>query len=180
MTKYNDAKNALDAALRDLNFEANSLCEKLRLRDLQELHILDSEYEDVYDDLMKLTATVTGSETALITFVDESRTWIKSNYGKQFPRNTKRCDSFCNMAIQNPNETFIIIDAYTDERVKDNYWVKQQGALAFYAGIPLLSTNGRPVGAVCVVDDKPRVLTAEQHENLKIISRIVTNLLHTR
>lgn len=180
MDKYNESKLALEKALKEMSDEANSLYETMRLSDLKKANILDTVRESDYDDLTRLAAVVTGASTALITFLDEKRMWIKANYGVQLPIDNKREDSFCNVAIQTPQDVMIINDAHEDPRFKKNYWVVDQQLVRFYAGVPLLSTAERPVGSLCVIDNFARPLSKQQENDLRVVARIVTSLVSKR
>lgn len=47
-------------------------------------------------------------------------------------------------------------DARRDERFAGNPMVMFAPHVRFYAGIPLMDPQGYPLGALCVVDSKPR------------------------
>jgi len=75
----------------------------------------------------------------------------------------------------------IVNDARIDERFFDNPLVTGDPYIVFYAGAPIISSNGLVLGSVCVVD---RVLrndfTEEQKNALVIISHHVSKLLELR
>ena len=55
--------------------------EELRLSALYEYNILDTENEEVYDQLTELVANICDTPIALISIIDENREWFKSRYG---------------------------------------------------------------------------------------------------
>lgn len=52
--------------------------------------------------------------------------------------------------------------------------------LQAYLGVPLKDEKGEVLGAVCVVDTKPRVWTAEEHYALYETSEMITRLLNAQ
>lgn len=85
--------------------------------------------------------------------------------------------SFCAHAILQP-EVLVIPDATKDERFHDNPLVTGATNLRFYAGVPLFSPDGLPLGALCVIDDKPHHdFSEEDRQRLKELSRMVSDRL---
>lgn len=61
-------------------------------------------------------------------------------------------------------------DAANDERFAGNPLVTGSPAIRFYAGVPMIASNGDALGSFCVIDKKPRVLTETQKEILTLIA----------
>ncbi|TAJ32351.1 MAG: PAS domain S-box protein, partial [Reyranella sp.] len=59
---------------------------------------------------------------------------------------------------------------------RDNPLVTQ-ARIRFYAGVPLLSHDGLPIGALCVMDEKPRALAQAEAEALADLGRQVMAVL---
>lgn len=80
------------------------------------------------------------------------------------------------------NETiFMVADARLDDRFADNPLVTGEPHVRFYAGAPLVNAEGVPLGALCVVDDKPREdLTPLQRQGLSLLARQAMAELHSR
>jgi len=143
--------------------------EAQRLKALHHYRILDTDPEQAFDDLTLLASHVCGTPIALITLVDENRQWFKSRIGVP-ERETARSVSFCSHAIQQPG-LFIVSDASTDVRFRDNPLVQNDPHIRFYAGAPLLPREGDALGTLCVIDRRPRVLTEDQKEALAALQR---------
>ena len=153
--------------------------EKERLEELKEYSILDTLPEQEYDEITYLSSFICETPVSLVTLVDENRQWFKSNHGldtKQSPRE----DSFCAHAINDTDNFLIIPDAKKDERFYDNPWVVNDPHISFYAGIPLVSSNGYPLGTLCVIDSQPRELSNEQLKALKALSNQLIKLFEKR
>ncbi|HKK16083.1 MAG TPA: PAS domain-containing protein, partial [Gammaproteobacteria bacterium] len=143
--------------------------ENERLEALYRYNILDTPAEKYFDQLTELAAFVCNTPVATITFIDENREWYKSRIGIS-DSEASRDISFCAHTILN-NDLFIIPDTYKDKIFADNPFVLQDPPLRFYAGAPLITTDGYALGTVCVIDHIPRELTSDQKNALKKIAK---------
>jgi signal transduction histidine kinase len=153
--------------------------EKERLEDLQSYSILDTLSETNYDDITAIAAEICGTEISLISLIDDKRQWLKSAHGIDL-KETPRENAFCAHAINDQENVFIVQDARSDERFHDNPLVTGETSLVFYAGVPLVSDNGLPLGALCVIDKKPKLLSQTQVKSLKALGRQVMHILNLR
>lgn len=55
--------------------------EKERQEASHSYDILDTDQESEFDDIVKIAKHITGTQMALITFVDKERQWFKSRIG---------------------------------------------------------------------------------------------------
>ncbi|MFN2455853.1 MAG: PAS domain S-box protein [Pyrinomonadaceae bacterium] len=149
-----------------------------RLASLREYRILDTLPEQDFDDLTRLAAQICGVPIAQITFIDSDRQWFKSNIGIDASQ-TSRDISFCAHAIQEP-DLFVVPDALQDKRFADNPLVISAPNIRFYAGAPLVTSEGQALGTLCVIDRVPRELSAEQQEALRALGRQVMTQLELR
>jgi PAS domain S-box-containing protein len=147
-----------------------------RLRALKSYDILNTLSEAEFDRFTKLASIICDMPISLITLLDETRQWFKSNLGLDVPE-TPRNVSFCQYAILK-DSLMEVPDATKDERFKDNILVTSNPNIRFYAGYPLIDENGYALGSLCVIDQKPNKLTLNQQEALKhlageVVSKIV-------
>lgn len=149
-----------------------------RLKVLHRLSILDTDPEDIFDDLARLASQICGTPIALVSLVDANRQWFKSNIGIPASE-TPRDVAFCAHAILQ-TDVFLVVDASIDDRFFDNPLVTSEPDIRFYAGAPLITSDGAAIGTLCVLDEKPRQLNLEQIDSLKIIARQVTRLIEQR
>lgn len=150
--------------------------EAVRLAALQEYNILDTLPEKDFDNLTEIASMICGTPVSLITLVDKDRQWFKSRKGLEVTE-TPREFAFCAHAILQPDEPLIVTDSTKDERFRDNPLVTGEPYVIFYAGVPLVSEGGYPLGSLCVIDHQPRQLTAEQIDALRALSRQASHLL---
>ncbi|GBF22507.1 phytochrome-like protein cph1 [Arenibacter sp. NBRC 103722] len=153
--------------------------EKERLEALYSYSILDTLPEEDYDNLTNIAAEICGTPISLVTLVDKNRQWFKSRHGIQTSE-TPRKFAFCAHAINTDDGIFIVQDSRLDNRFNDNPLVDEYPRVIFYAGIPLVSDEGLPLGTLCVIDHKPRALNHNQVQALKSLSNQVMNLLKLR
>ncbi|MFI5932765.1 GAF domain-containing protein [Actinoplanes sp. NPDC051494] len=149
-----------------------------RLAALYELDILDSEPEKDFDDIVALASAVCGVPMSLVTMVDTDRQWFKARIGTDLTE-TSRELSFCAHAILG-KDLMVVPDATRDPRFAGHPMVEEQGGIRFYAGAPLITTDGFALGTLCVVDSEPRNLDVEQMQALRALSRQVTSQLELR
>lgn len=153
--------------------------ESQRIQALQSYGILDTPYENDFDDLTELASVICQTPVALISLVDENRQWFKSNKGLEV-RETDRAHSFCAHAILQPENMMVVEDARADLRFKDNILVTGKTNIVFYAGMPLIDSQGNALGTLCVIDHCERQLNESQIKSLKILSKTVMEKLELR
>lgn len=134
--------------------------EALRLADLQSLGILDTPSEERFDRITQAAQRLFRVPIALVSLIDSERQWFKSRQGL-CELETARNISFCGHAIH-CNHPFVVPNACEDERFADNPLVTGDFHLRFYAGVALRSTNGRPLGTLCLIDRQPKTMTPEE------------------
>jgi GAF domain-containing protein len=153
--------------------------EEERLRALRELELLDSEPEEEFDELVRRAAEATGAPIAVITLVDEARQWFKARVNLEL-ESTDRDLAFCAHAILSPDDLTIVPDTLEDERFNDNLLVVEDPNIRFYAGAPIFTPDGFPIGTLCVIDAAPRGLSEEQADALRDLAREVSRQIERR
>lgn len=93
---------------------------------------------------------------------------------------TYRESSFYAHASVEPSQLLVTENALADMRFHDNPAVTEDPFIRFYAGAPLLSSDGFALGTLCVFDPVPRSLRPEQAEAMWALSRQVGRLLEMR
>jgi len=156
----------------------NQMAEESRLAALCSYNILDTLPEKEFDDIVRLVSYICDVPVALISLVDRDRQWFKADKGMDITQ-TSREVSFCAHALDQ-EDLFVVPDATLDERFAANPLVTGDLGIRFYAGAPLLTPEGKVLGALCAIDRKPRTLTAEQQEALMTLGRQVMSLFELR
>ncbi len=139
--------------------------EKERLESLRSLEILDTEPEERFDRITKLATKIFNVPISTVTLVDANREWYKSVCGLD-AHEGDRAISFCGHAML-ADEIFIVPDTTKDERFADNPMVIGKPFIKFYAGVPLISSDGHRIGTFCIKSKERKELTEEEKETLK-------------
>lgn len=146
-----------------------------RQQSLDRLDILDTPAEERFDRITRLARRLFKVPTVLISLVDRDRQWFKSAQGLEASE-TSRSVSFCGHAILG-DSTLVVPDARRDERFADNPLVLSGPGIRFYAGEPIRAADGQTVGTLCLLDDRPRRLSAEAREELRDLAALVESEL---
>ncbi|AGZ46225.1 GAF domain-containing sensor histidine kinase [Actinoplanes friuliensis] len=149
-----------------------------RLAALYELNVLDSPPEKDFDDIVKLASTVCGVPMSLVSLIDVDRQWFKAKIGTDLTE-TPRDLSFCSQAILG-RDLLVVPDVKEDARFAGHPAVGDGRGVRFYAGAPLITSDGFALGALCVLDSVPRRLDDEQLQALRALARQVTSQLELR
>jgi len=142
-----------------------------RLKVLHALGILDTEPDNDFEEISRLAALICGTPMAAISLIDRDRQWFQSAFGMGL-KETPRDVAFCATTILG-RELFVVPDACADENFADNPLVTSGPRIRFYAGAPLVTSEGHGLGALCVMDRSARQLTPEQGRALQTLSRQV-------
>jgi len=156
--------------------------EEERLAELVGLNLLDTPRETNFDHVTERLAKLFNVPIALISLIDENRQWFKSHFGLPArlaeARSTSRDVSLCGHVVAH-DEVLIVRDLARDPRFANNPFVKEN-RLRFYAGVPLRGPNGLPIGSLCILDTKPRDMTTQEQELLKMIAGDVMEQIKRR
>jgi len=150
--------------------------EKERIQELYALEILDTSKDDDFTDIVKLASQICNVPISVISLLDVNRQWFKAKVGLDLDE-TPRAVSFCAHLITQDNDFMEVIDATQDKRFYDNPLVTDKPNIRFYAGSPIVTSNGNKMGTLCVIDTKPNHLTDDQVFALKVLGRQVSKMI---
>jgi len=151
--------------MQDRNREAE------RLEFLARLRILDTEAEPPFDRFVELARKVFEVPIAAVSFVDSRRQWFKARCGLPFGE-TSREAAFCDRTICS-DDVYVIEDAQRDAGFAKSLLVSGPPFARFYAGAPLNIAPGIRVGALCVMDDRPRRFSSREADILRLLAEAV-------
>ena len=129
------------------------LIERHRLYVLQASCLLDTPPDAALDRVTELASRLFDVPIALISLIDEKRQWFKARVGVEAAQ-TDRKDAFCAYTLLR-HDVLVVPNASLDPRFKANGLVIGEPNIRFYAGTPLRTRSGVPLGSLCVMDTKP-------------------------
>ncbi|WP_372677157.1 MBL fold metallo-hydrolase [Desulfosarcina sp.] len=145
--------------------------EPQRIETLKQLHLLDTDIEERFEQITRIAAAAFDVPMALVTLVDQDRQWFKSHFGLNATE-TPRDQAFCAHAILD-TKVMIVRDTLLDSRFADNPLVVREPRIRFYAGYPLTLPNGTSPGTLCLIDTRPRDLDEVRIDLLRELGKMV-------
>ena len=154
-----------------------------RLAALRASGLLDpGTQNEVLDRLARLTARVLGVPTALVTLVDTDVQRFPGMYGMDnwaaAQRSTPLSYSFCQY-VAGQNAPLIVDDVAAEPALRHNRGHTELDVAA-YAGVPLRTSTGECLGAVCAVNTVPVHWSPEVVEILEDLARAATAEIELR
>ncbi|GAT64628.1 multi-sensor signal transduction histidine kinase [Planomonospora sphaerica] len=138
-----------------------------RLEALRSTGLLEVHRVPLLDQVTRMAVRLLHVQAALVTLIAEDRQVILSYTGTGgLPpsRDVPLSQSMCRHLLVD-DAPMAVDDARRDERWRDIGAVAR-GELAAYAGTPLHAPCGQPLGALCVIDGRPRAWDREELETL--------------
>lgn len=143
------------------------------LKNLSQAQIFELESVAAFNDIVSLAAQICQIPIASIEWINPEEQWLHSKQGWKI-KETSDQTAFSTYTIQQ-NDLFIVQDALVDKRFSSNCLVTSEPYIRFYAGIPLITSEGLVLGTLSLFDYVARNLILEQQEALRVLSRqIVT------
>lgn len=151
--------------------------EEQRVRALHALQVLDTPRENRFDRVVRLAQRLFDVPAAAINLIDTDRQWSKAAVGLA-DTNCDRPDAVCSHTIRTA-DALVVEDLSSDVRFAANPAVTAVDGLRFYAGHPLSAPGGERVGALCIVDHRPRHMSDSDLALLRDLADLVENELAT-
>ncbi|MEW5833831.1 MAG: diguanylate cyclase [Pseudomonadota bacterium] len=153
--------------------------EARRLARLRALSVLDTAPETLFDGLVEAVATALGTPIAAVNLIDADRQWTKAGVGVEVGGSRPRSEGLCAHAILG-DELLEVADARHDPRFVDHPMVAGRDGIRFYAGAPIVLSDGSRLGALCAADHEPRTMTLAQRELLRALAKVASEALQLR
>lgn len=142
-----------------------------RIALIEALNVMDPALGRALDPITELAAFTFDVPVALISIIDADSQRFISRVGLARER-TDRELSICSWTIES-QQLLQVADLRDDPRFARSPLVTGPEQLRFYAGAPLVTKSGTALGTLCIMGRDPRVLSAEEQQQLETLSRVV-------
>lgn len=132
--------------------------EEARLDVLHQLKLLDTPPSESFDRITRMVSQIFGLPVAALSLTDRDRQWFKSRVGidhVSIPRDGAPCAQ-----VADEGRPLVIEDMRAHPDYADS--ILGQAGTRFYAGAPLVTSDGFGLGALCVLGTEPRKATAAE------------------
>ena len=143
--------------------------EEIRLREVAAVWESGEARKEAFRQLTAEAAEACDRPIALFSIIDRQYQWVKAQVGMPKMR-LARSAGFCQHTMMSAG-LFEIEDLSKNNLTKDNPLVTGRPHLRSYAGVPILSPAGLPLGALCVIGLTPAALSSAQKVKLTEISQ---------
>ncbi len=151
--------------------------EKQRQAAVDKLNVAGKPASPELQAIVEEVAALFGTDMGLATLIDRQTQHILACHGGELS-STPRDISFCGHTIARPDQVMCVFDAANDPRFAGNPFVLDSPNIRFYVGIPLLTPEGEALGALCAIDQHPRMkLLPEQSKRLRELGEKASALL---
>ena len=155
--------------------EQDGRLELQRLQALHETGLLTSAPPPEFEQICTRAREHFRVAMALVTLIDKDVQIIKARVGTTLEQ-TPRSDAFCDYTIR-ANDVFVVPDATKDPRFASNSLVRREPFVRFYAGAPLIYLRDIRLGALCLLDPKPREFSLGDRAELAEMSDEVVSII---
>lgn len=153
-----------------------------RLDEILALDALSADVSDLLQAEVELAAALLGLPIAVVSLILDQTQFFAAHAGLEgwmaeaggIPVEW----SFCQHTVAD-RAPFLVEDAVSHPRVKDSPLVLEEG-IRCYVGVPLITSRGHAVGALCVVGTEPRAFTDGEVERLRGLGAEVIARLEAR
>ncbi len=152
--------------------------EEERLQSLLKTGILETGANPALDAICKEACRHFDVPMCLVTLLDRQKQWIKGSEGLCLTE-TDRDSAFCNFTVLS-DDVFVIADALADERFRNNPSVTGEPHVRFYAGAPLIYMENIRLGALCLLDTRPRDFSRGDKAELQLFAERVVSEIAAR
>lgn len=149
--------------------------ESKRLAAIDLLKNPDKGRDDALEKYIHLICHLLSMPMGFVSILDEEKQYIKSAQNVAVTE-TSLSEAFCAQTLKQ-SKTFICHDTHQHPTFRDYHAVKEAPFIRFYAGCPLKTQDGVPVGTLCILDTHPRELSDDQLDLFEKIAGLISDFL---
>jgi diguanylate cyclase (GGDEF)-like protein/PAS domain S-box-containing protein len=155
------------------------LTDSPRVALLRLMGLIDESPEQEFDEIVELVTSLCDKPLGAMTLLDDARQYTKATVG--FPSvEVPLKESICRYTVLQDG-VMMVEDTHADARFDEHSAaIHCDGGIRFYAGMPLKTVDGTPVGALCVMDTVPSTMTEQQVRLLELLGRQISARLQLR
>jgi sigma-B regulation protein RsbU (phosphoserine phosphatase) len=146
-----------------------------RLKELQRLRPEKWGGSAALNQICVIAARLLETPISLVSIVDEKEQVFAGKTGLDADR-VSRDVAFCAHTIMTP-KPFVVENAELDPRFSGNPLVAGEGGVKSYLAVPLETSPGIRIGALCAVDRKPRGFSKSDVETLIGLGQIAVSII---
>lgn len=150
-----------------------------RVAALERYKIFNAPKQDAFDKIVELAATIFKVPIAHISFLDTENEFVLASIGIGEVGLVARGESLCALTVLK-QEIIVIEDALAEPILNKIPAVKGELGLRFYAGAPITTPEGYIIGTMCLVDQKPRTLSAHEKKILSALAKVAMEQVELR
>ncbi|SDG39311.1 PAS domain S-box-containing protein [Pedobacter terrae] len=140
--------------------------------------IIGKSREKIFDRIVEMASLACNSPGSLIFFSDGSSPWTKAVSGLSESEQATISGLFD--FLLDYNETLMVNDITSDERLPEAVMLVDRKIVDSFVSVPLKNNNGTVLGALLVMDVKPKTPTVEQQKILKLLADEINDLIEQR
>ncbi len=143
----------------------NPLLEENRIQELESYNISKDYPKKQLQSVIKLAAKICKVPVSLIDIIDKTNQRTIVAHGDWEEKVIPRGQSICDIVVKK-GDLLIANDIRKHPMLSDRLTEADKEKIRFYAGAPLKSSAGYTLGALCVIDSRPRKLSEFQKERV--------------
>ena len=159
----------------------DTVADPRRLAALAATGLLDTPPEESFDRLTRLAAAVLDAPVALVSLVDDTRQFFKSQVGLTGAVAARRGSpleqAYCKTVVERA-APLVVSDAPNDPAWADHPGTRL-GVVA-YLGTPLITHGGHTLGTFCAVDFRPRAWSGRELAVVRELSALAVSEIELR
>lgn len=152
--------------------------EELRVERLHHYAMIDTPQEKIFDHITSLAASICQVKGAFLSFVDEESTFIKSSNEGWCPKFMDRHESISSYIVLSGKQQEFIDIAH--DPVLSRLESVKNGAIRYFAGVPLLTPDDHSIGVLGVYDNEVRSSSPQRLDSLGMLAQLVMDVLNAR